>query len=633
MRSPFQRIYPQDNRLIYDGGLNTKYPVTEILDNESPSAINVIHSNGAVETREGVTKLNTTSVGSFVCDGLYVRRDNTNAETMVAWFGGTAWQLTGSTFTTIASSQNIMTANVRVGSVQDENYIFFDNGGVIPYKWNGTAFTRHGVYPPTTTSIVASQSGGSLTGEYQYKITAVNSNSVESDVGPVTTTLTAAAATLRISSIPTFAASYGISARRVYRTAAGGTVFKRVALINDNTTTFYDDTIADASLGATAPTDNGVPPKWSVCVYHQGRLFMNDADNPNFIWYTELNNPYTVKTTNFQRVGDNTSDLVKGLSIYDNSLFIWCEKSIYLLYMPSTDPTTWILVKSKSAYGTKSPYCILPYENKQLFVAMNNDKISGFAALRGDTLEPESTLLTVSTAGSEYKSDRIEPDIFDIQSSYLGNISGVVFQNQAFIAVTFGSGNTQNNRVYVFDFSIMNLSKQQDEAWARWTGLSPSQFAIYNQSLYFGSSVADGFVQRCFNGTYSDNGSAIDSYFYTKEYTGYKDETSNTKDFRYAKVLVENLGAYNMGLAYVIDSDNSAGTVKSINLTPGGSLWGTMNWGIDSWGGGTLRKEEKVFLDGSRGSRIQFKFSNLNTVNQGFKVHGLSFAYNKKGYR
>ena len=44
----------------------------------------------------------------------------------------------------------------------------------------------------------------------------------------------------------------GTTARRLYRTDAGGAVYKLVVVLNDNTTTTYVDTKADSALGATA---------------------------------------------------------------------------------------------------------------------------------------------------------------------------------------------------------------------------------------------------------------------------------------------------------------------------------------------------------------------------------------------
>jgi hypothetical protein len=47
-----------------------------------------------------------------------------------------------------------------------------------------------------------------------------------------------------------------VTARKLYRTAAGGSQLKLLATIADNVTTTYSDTLADASLGANAPSSN-----------------------------------------------------------------------------------------------------------------------------------------------------------------------------------------------------------------------------------------------------------------------------------------------------------------------------------------------------------------------------------------
>jgi len=628
-----RRVYPNKGRIMLDGGLNNKFEKTIILDNESPDCLNVVYSAGSVGTREGAQKLNTSSVGTFIIDGIYSRRANDNSETMVVFAGGSAWQLATTTFSTIGSAQSVFTAGFRVGADTAENYLFAGNGGVIPYKWDGSVWSRHGVYPTTTTSTVASQATGVLTGDYRYKVTNVNTALVESDVGPVSTTFTAASATLRVS-LPLAATSHGVNARRIYRnTIAAPTVYKRVAEVSDNSTTSYDDNIADASLGTTPPTDNGVPPKYSAIIYHQNRLWMNDPDNLNFVWYTELAQPYTVASTNFLRVGDKTSDLVRGFGVHDNGVLVFCDKSIWLIYMEDTTPSNWTVVRVRSSHGSKSPYGITTFDNKVFFPAVQNHKFVGFGVISGNSAEADKTLLTVSASGSELKSQRIEPDMFLVQEAYLKNISSVVFKNKVYASLTYDSGNTTNNRIYVFDFSTENLTKDNVASWIPWTGLNASMLCVYNGSLYYGSSTATGFVYKLETGVYNDDGSAINSYAWTKEFSGFGEDTDRHKDWRYISMLIDNAGDYFMNLTYKVDSDKGSGNDIQVDLDPGGSLWGSMVWGRDNWGGGTYQEEERIFLANARGKRIQFKFSNQNTVNQRFKVHGIRMAYNIKGFR
>lgn len=635
MPSYTKRMYPRSGRINLDGGLNNKYARSEIQDNESPDCANVIFGDGTVETRGGTSKLNTGTVGTFVCDGLYTRHDNSGSQTMVAWFGGTLYDYQSPSFVTIGSAQSIYTAGERVHAAEYENYIFFGNGNNTPYKYggDGDTFTRHGIPAPTSTMSVATASTGSaLTGDYQYKVTYVNSNLVESDVGPVTATFTASSENALITSIPVAPQSFGVNQRYLYRTVSSGTAFLRLATIADNTTTTYEDAISDANLGAAAPTDQGEPPNYSAIIYHQARLFVIDP-SLNLVKYSEIGNPYVFKSTSFLRIGDNTADIPIGLAIYDNSLVVFCERHPWIVYMPTTSDSDWSIQRIRAPYGSKSPFGAFQYDNKLMYPAVQNDKFVGFAAIEGQTISPSASLLTSTALGAYLKSDVVEPDMFLVQEAYLGNITSMVYQNKAYITVTYGNGNTTNNRMYVFDFSLGRLERKQKFSWVPWTGLSANDYTILDGTLYYGTSTATGYVYQMNTGTYNDDGAGIDSYYWTKEFSGEKSEIEWTKDFRYLELFYELPGDYFMDFFYRVDSDSGSGNKKQIDLNPGGSLWGTAVLGADLWGGGSDETEERQYVAPIRGKRIQFKFSNQAVANQKFKVIGMRFEYNLKGER
>lgn len=635
MTTAFDVIFPKEGRLTFDGGLNSKFERSLIQDNESPSCFNVVFTNGAVETRGGSTKLNTTSVGSFVFDGVYTRRDNTGAETMIVFANGTAFALTGaSTFTTIGSAQSVFTAGVRVATTQYENHMFIGNGFVTPYKYNGVAWTRHGVPAATGVVSVNCSAAGSRSGTtgLVYKVTFVNSAAVEGDVGSATVTYTTAASkTIRLTAIPTAPQSHGVNSRRIYLSTDAGVTFGRLTTIANNTATTFDD---DGTLtpGATPPTDNGEPPKYSTAVYHQNRLFVNDTANPNFVWYSEIFEPYTFPSTNFLPVGDASFDLVKGLAVYDNAVAVLCEGSVTLIYMPSADDADWQPVKTRSPYGSRSPFSTFQYNNRLAVASQQNGKFVGYAALQGSSLNPEATILEQAVAGSDRISERVEPDMFQVVESLQGNISAMVFKNKAYIALTYGSGNTTNNRVYCFDFSKTNLAKQQEAAWSPITGINAAQFTVYNGKLYYGSSTATGFVYELETLTDSDDGTAVNSYFWTKEYSGLKGHENFEKDFRSARLLVEKSGDYYMNVTIRTDSDAGDGITDQVDLDPGASLWNTLVWGAGVWGGGVDQEAITIPL-GLSGKRIQLRFSNQNIAGQRFKVHNMTINYNIKGKR
>lgn len=641
-----KRLFPPvGGRQLLDGGLNDKYAPSIIANNESPDCLNVVYDAGAVETRQGVSKLNTTSVGTFACDGIYSYRSSDGAESMCVFFGDLMYTVSGTTFYTVPSAQSIFTHGIRVASEQNENYIFFCNGSQRPYKFNG-AFTRHGAYPPTQVATIASNGVGNLTGsgQYTYAYTYVNSAIVESNLSPITTTFTMSATSGQntVSNLATAPVSFGANNVYLYRTKANQvTPYYRIATFTNGTTSFNDN-ISDASLTVQGPTDNGVPPNYNTICYGENRLFCNDTANPNFVYYTNAGNPYTFPSTNFFKVGDATSDLVKGLYYYDKAIIIFCEKSIWFMYLTTGSDADWVgPFRSKSPYGSKSPFSFFEFNNKIGFAAMDNQQFVGFASLSGNVLDTNRTFLTVSTTGSDRTTDRIEPDMNNVSQSFVKNISSIVWKKKAWIAVTYGTNQSTNNRVYQMDFSASTIS-QQEFKWAPFTfagsGPNPAQFAVYNSHLYFGSADATGFVYQCDSGLYSDDGVAINSYSWTKEYSceSQDPEASDTalvKDFRYVNFLADTSGNYFMNFSYRLDSDKGAGISQQINLNPGGSNWGTMVFGTDSWGGGANQIEPRIYLSNARGRRIQFKFSNQNTAGQKFKVHGFNFLYNLKGYR
>ncbi|MES1987183.1 MAG: hypothetical protein V4440_03980, partial [Pseudomonadota bacterium] len=205
------------------------------------------------------------------------------------------------------------------------------------------------------------------------------------------------------------------------------------------------------------------------------------------------------------------------------------------------------------------------------------------AAINGDSIEPSASILTVSAAGSELQSDRIEPDIFQGVESFTPNISSITYKNKIYTTFTYGSGATQNNRVYVFDFSISDLNRK-NPAWSPFVTLNAAQFTVYAGNLYYGSSLADGFVHQLETNTFADNSAAINSYFWTKEYSGLTGHENEEKDFRRVNILADMAGAYYMNVTYRVDSDSGDGITQQVNLNPGGSLWGAFNWGEANWG-------------------------------------------------
>ena len=631
---PFRSIIPME---AFDGGLNSKYEPQIIADNEAQSCANVVFDDlGGVATRQGYSQVNTGLVNSNPCDGLYTANWNNGNQSMCAWFGTDMYVLSSTTFVTVPSAQGIYATGAVKFNEMYQNVMFIGDGGT-PYKYDEGVFTRHGVEVPSLVADGGTRTaGGNLIGDYHYKVTYVNTQVVEGDVSTGTATLvgTASGEQILVTGIAVPAQSFGVDAKYLYRTVAGsgisGTYYFVTSLAASTTT--YTDNIASAAQGSVAPTDAGKPPRYKYLKTFQERLFFNDEDNPMYLWYSDLGNPFTVKSTNFIKISDGDGEVITGLAVQGSSLIVFKENSVWIIYMPSTDDTGWIRLKSNSKYGCASHKSIVEYEQQLMFLGQQNKKITGFYAFSGNTTEPDATALRATTMFGDAKSDRIEPDTELFQNANKDRSVGRAWENKLWFTSTYGVGQATNNRVYQFDF-VRRGNSRKIGSWVPFTGMSFNDFSVLDGKLYAATSDSTGFVYQLQDGSYTDNGSGIDSFFETKEFDGGKNLRHIDKDFRQANFTVETLGDWKMRLSHRIDSEKGDGNAQDVDLNPGGSLWGTASYGADPWGGGKTRIDQKIELGQSEGKRVSFKFTNLSTAGSGFKVIRGNCYFNTRGLR
>lgn len=620
----------------FDGGLNNKYEPYIIADNESPSCLNVYAQNlGGCETRYGSTKLNTTAVGSFTNHGLFtLRYENTGNQSMVGWWNGTMYALATTTFVTVPSAQSVYTAGNYVCQVMYQDLAFFGNGTGPNYKYNGTEFTRMGIPQPNSTPVASGTSAGTLTGTYQYKVSYMNSYVVEGDVSSNTTSITYASQVGGLTGIPVAPTSYGVAARKVYRkNVVSGTTFLLLTTLNDNTTTSFVDNTPDSSLGANAPLDQGEPPNFQFAAVHGERIFLKTPGDP-LLYYTELGNPFVVKVLNFLKVGDGDGEQIRGLGVEANGVVAYKDVSPWVIFMQDSDPANWAPIKTNAKYGAAGHFSIVDYEKYQMYLGRNFEGVVGFAALEGVSVSPSLTATTISGLISDSRSDKIDPDIKLFAFNQLPKVFGIRFDNKLFYAVPYGVSATSNTRVYVFDYFQRDKERKDGAWWPMSYPFSPTYFCIYNSKLYAAVSEATGFVYRLeVPDVYSDNGAAINSYFYTKEFQTTTQEWEDTKDFRRLNLTVGTLGNWNIGVTQIIDADSGSGDRQLLDISPGGGVWGTLVWGVGLWGGGSYRKPVKIELGTSQGVKIQFKFDNANTAGRGFRILRGTLFYNNRGRR
>ena len=111
--------------------------------------------------------------------------------------------------------------------------------------------------PGVVAVALAGGAGNVDNGSHRYRVTFATADG-ETQGGDISQSITVSDKTtngrIALASIPVGGST--VTARKIYRTAAGGSTYLYLTTIADNTTTTYADNIADANLGAQAPSAN-----------------------------------------------------------------------------------------------------------------------------------------------------------------------------------------------------------------------------------------------------------------------------------------------------------------------------------------------------------------------------------------
>jgi hypothetical protein len=224
---------------------------------------------------------------------------------------------------------------------------------------------RHDGFPT-----LAVGAAGVLTGDYRYRVSYVAEDGTESNLGPVSGTVTLTADQCSLSDIPT-SADAQVVARRLYRDKDGDAVFKLVATIPDNTTTSYTDNTADAALGgAVGPIagddllDNTPPTRFSAVCVHQGRVFGVDAAAPNTVWPSDIGVPGAFPIAK-QLTFDDT---IVAMVSQQSGLMLYGTDHAYLLTGDGTAVSPWVAVQLSDQIGADTYRSVCTIRNFNLTV-------------------------------------------------------------------------------------------------------------------------------------------------------------------------------------------------------------------------------------------------------------------------
>lgn len=227
----------------------------KIADDKLYDSQNVYNNKDTTETRFGIKRFNTTTLGGSVLSESFFKSDSGNRY-LIAKVGTVLYRVNSSGAATSIKTGLTSTTKHRGITLANRHIISIETDGLFSY--NGTVFTQLGQEAPLfgTATIV---SGGSLTANNDYQVALTyyassigfETNYSESGIVPTTSDLT-----IRLTDIPITAANALIDKVRIYlKDVEGGGTYIFVTELNLGIAT-YDITAEPLSTEAP-PTKNG----------------------------------------------------------------------------------------------------------------------------------------------------------------------------------------------------------------------------------------------------------------------------------------------------------------------------------------------------------------------------------------
>lgn len=319
-------------------GLNTKYPAdTKLVDSDQFTAGSfnlVTDRKGVITKRPGGVFYNATPFPLPPKDQYEAVFSSGIRHLLIMEGGNLRYSSGGGTFSLVTSGY-AATGNMEFATYK--NRVYFGNGIDDPQvydtvnSYGGVSYTvpqtrDQGAFPPLTAPTFAADTAGGAVpaGAHTYKVTFLYTDSEESNGGPASGVHTVANPnnTVNLTALPI--GTYGVTARKIYRDNNDGN-WLLVGTVSNNTATTFSDTLATGTL--PIPTNNGLPPKYSLIVSHRDRLWVAGVtDSPSNIYWSEAGQPNIFFVNNTLLC--NPRDPITGLAVYNDRVIVFNRNSM-----------------------------------------------------------------------------------------------------------------------------------------------------------------------------------------------------------------------------------------------------------------------------------------------------------------
>jgi len=321
--------------------------------------------------------------------------------------------------------------------------------------------------------------------------------------------------------------------------------------------------------------------------------------------------PYTGTGANYIDINKGDGDKITGLAKYQGVVIIFKERSVYQLSLSATGVPT--ITQVTQATGAVSHKSIDNVENDVFYLSRKGYYVLGN--------EPNY----LNTIRSNELSNRVNPIIQTINPAQAMNAASIFSEFKFYSSFATG-GNDYNNQTLIYDRRYLAWSKVDYMTANAWTEFIDTSG---NRHLYFADDNS-AKVYEVIEGNYSNNGTAINSYWISKSFDA--NQFDEYKRWLDVTILFRQISG-SVTVTFYADNDQ---VVKSTSISSdtdfSGSI-GTTLMGSPIFGGtGTTSSTSTTnnvpyrFKVNTKSRTLKIKISN-NSDNQNFIVLGFVIAY------
>lgn len=202
--------------------------------------------------------------------------------------------------------------------------------------------------------------------------------------------------------------------------------------------------------------------------------------------------------------------------------------------------------------------------------------------------------------------------------------TSILYKEKNWYCITYSNGSSStHDRVLVIDYETGSITKFVGINALAMAVVPSSSKDVWIHGDYDGYAMLDDYGS-------TDNGSAIAAYWKSAWLSF--DDPGLIKNFRKIYLVTDQESStyyLNMGLQFDLSDTNTV--TQTFNLGEGiGSLWGTIVWGSDTWGG-TGKNIYQTEAE-QRGKFLRLHFYN-NNASQLFRIYGFTVTLQPIGYQ